>query len=156
MDIEELLKEEARSLLEHKCSTIPKEALHLPGSDFVDRVFALSDRSPRVLGSLQRIFGDGRLPGTGYLSILPVNHGVEHSAGASFALNPDYFDPKHIVELAIEGGCNAAAQTAVIKKRAGAMGLISGRKAFQRPMKEGVKLLHMIQDIYLDRNSTIA
>ena len=99
-----------------RCSTstapkIAKERLHLPGPDFVDRIFAPSDRNNRVLVNLQRLFGHGRLGGTGYLSILPVDQGIEHSAGASFAKNPDYFDPENIVKLAIEGGCNAVAST---------------------------------------------
>ncbi|GIU82560.1 MAG: class I fructose-bisphosphate aldolase [Acidobacteria bacterium] len=109
--VEELLGSEAESLLKHVSKTIPKENLHLPGSDFVDRVWALSDRSPSVLRSLQTLFDNGRLRGTGYLSILPVDQGVEHSAGASFAPNPMYFDPENIVKLAIEGGCNAVAST---------------------------------------------
>ena len=99
------------SLLNHKCEGIPKESLHLPGPDFVDRVFLPSDRNPRVLVNLQRLFGHGRLGGTGYVSILPVDQGIEHSAGASFAPNPIYFDPENIVKLAIEGGCNAVAST---------------------------------------------
>jgi class I fructose-bisphosphate aldolase len=99
------------SLLEHKCTTIPKELLHLPGPDFVDRVVMNSDRSPNVLKNMQNIFNHGRLSGTGYLSILPVDQGIEHSAGASFAVNPLYFDPENIVKLAIEGGCNAVAST---------------------------------------------
>jgi class I fructose-bisphosphate aldolase len=99
------------SLLRHECRTISKDSLHLPGPDFVDRVFALSDRPPRVLTSLQRLFSNGRLAGTGYVSILPVDQGIEHSAGASFAPNPAYFDPENIVKLALEGGCNAVAST---------------------------------------------
>jgi class I fructose-bisphosphate aldolase len=109
--IAELLGDEARSLLDHKSQTIPKEQLHLPGPDFVDRVVAQSDRSPSVLRSLQSLIDHGRLAGTGYLSILPVDQGVEHSAGASFAPNPEYFDPENIVKLAIEGGCNSVAST---------------------------------------------
>src|SRR6266568_7269701 len=109
--IEEMLGDEARSLLDHKSQTIPKEQLHLPGPDFIDRVVAQSDRSPSVLRSLQSLIGHGRLSGTGYVSILPVDQGVEHSAGASFAPNPQYFDPENIVRLAIEGGCNAVAST---------------------------------------------
>ena len=109
--IEELLGDEARGLLEHKSQTIPKEQLHLPGPDFVDRVVAHTDRSPAVLRSLQSLIGNGRLAGTGYVSILPVDQGVEHSAGASFAPNPQYFDPENIVKLAIEGGCNGVAST---------------------------------------------
>lgn len=107
----DLLGDEAQYLLEHRSTAIPKDQLHLPGPDFVDRVWVGSDRSPRVLRSLQEIFDHGRLGGTGYLSILPVDQGIEHSAGASFAKNPIYFDPENIVRLAIEGGCNAVATT---------------------------------------------
>jgi class I fructose-bisphosphate aldolase len=110
-DIESLLGSEAESLLKHVCKGIPKESLHLPGPDFVDRVFAPSDRSPSVMRNLQQLFDQGRLGGTGYLSILPVDQGIEHSAGASFAKNPAMFDPENIVRLAIEGGCNAVAST---------------------------------------------
>jgi class I fructose-bisphosphate aldolase len=99
------------ALLDHECRTIAKEDLHLPGPDFVDRIYAATDRSPRVLGSLQMLFATGRLGGTGYVSILPVDQGIEHSAGASFAPNPIYFDGANIVRLAIEGGCNAVAST---------------------------------------------
>jgi len=110
-DIESLLGADAEKLLSHVCKTIPKESLHLPGPDFVDRVFYPSDRTPPVLRSLQQLFDNGRLGGTGYLSILPVDQGIEHSAGASFAKNPAMFDPENIVKLAIEGGCNAVAST---------------------------------------------
>ena len=110
-EIEALLGEESESLLTHVCQTVPKEQLHLPGPDFVDRVVALSDRPTPVLRSMQTLFDHGRLAGTGYLSILPVDQGIEHSAGASFAPNPIYFDPGNIVKLAIEGGCNAVAST---------------------------------------------
>jgi len=110
-DIEQLLGPDARNLLEHQCKGIPKEMLHLPGPDIVDRVFAASDRPPQVLRSLQTLVNTGRLAGSGYLSILPVDQGIEHSAGASFAPNPIYFDPEKIVELAIQGGCNAVAST---------------------------------------------
>jgi class I fructose-bisphosphate aldolase len=110
-DIEQLLGPDARNLLEHQCKGIPKEMLHLPGPDIVDRVFAASDRSPQVLRSLQALVSTGRLAGTGYLSILPVDQGIEHSAGASFSPNPIYFDPEKIVQLALEGGCNAVAST---------------------------------------------
>ncbi len=103
--------EEDKSLLQHKCETISKDLLHLPGPDFVDRVLKDSDRSPNVLRGMQSIFNHGRLAGTGYLSILPVDQGIEHSAGASFSVNPLYFDPENIVKLAIEGGCNAVAST---------------------------------------------
>ena len=109
--IRELLEEEADSLLNHVCKTVPREMLHLPGPDFVDRVLGISDRPRPVLKSLKTIFNHGRLGGTGYLSILPVDQGIEHSAGASFAPNPIYFDPENIVKLAIEGGCNAVAST---------------------------------------------
>src|SRR6266566_2318229 len=109
--LEELLGEAAANLLEHKCETIPKSQLHLPGPDFVTRIFATSDRPTRVLRSLESFFDHGRLAGTGYLSILPVDQGIEHSAGASFSANPAYFDGEKIVELAIEGGCNAVAST---------------------------------------------
>jgi class I fructose-bisphosphate aldolase len=109
--IEELLGEHARTLLDHKSEAIAKEKLNLPGPDFIDRIWTHSDRSPAVLRSLQSLFSNGRLAGTGYLSILPVDQGIEHSAGASFAPNPEYFDPDNIVKLAIEGGCNAVAST---------------------------------------------
>jgi class I fructose-bisphosphate aldolase len=109
--IEELLGEEAQDLLTHTCSTVPKDHLHLPGPDFIDRVWTQSDRNPQVLRSLAQIYEHGRLAGTGYVSILPVDQGVEHSGGASFAPNPIYFDGGKIVELAIEGGCNAVAST---------------------------------------------
>jgi class I fructose-bisphosphate aldolase len=109
--IEQLLGEEGAPLLSHVCKTIPKEQLHLPGPDFVDRVMKDSDRTPTVLRNLQSVFSHGRLAETGYVSILPVDQGVEHSAGASFAPNPIYFDPANIVKLAIEGGCNAVAST---------------------------------------------
>ena len=102
---------ELRPLLDHTCQTISRDGLHHPGPDFVDRVWGDSDRSPQVLRSLQQLFDSGRLGGSGYLSILPVDQGIEHSAGASFAPNPHYFDPKNILELAVEGGCNAVAST---------------------------------------------
>jgi fructose-bisphosphate aldolase, class I len=111
-DIVALLGEaEAQHLLEHQCNTISKDMLHLPGPDFVDRIWSVSNRNPQVLRSLQDLYGTGRLAGTGYLSILPVDQGIEHSAGASFAPNPIYFDSENIVKLAIEGGCNAVAST---------------------------------------------
>src|SRR3989454_4258279 len=109
--LESILGTDARSLLEHKCETIPKSQLHLPGPDFVTRIFATSDRPTRVLRSLESLFDHGRLAGTGSLSILPVDQGIEHSAGASFSANPAYFDGEKIVELALEGGCNAVAST---------------------------------------------
>ena len=106
-----ILGDEAKDLLEHKCMTIPKELIHLPGADFIDRVFGMTDRSNNVLRNLATLFNHGRLAGTGYLSILPVDQGVEHSGAASFAPNPIYFDPENIVKLAIEGGCNAVTST---------------------------------------------
>ena len=109
--IQQLLGSEAETLLNHVSKTIPKDTIHLPGGDFVDRIWSNSDRTPAVLRSLQTLTENGRLRGTGYLSILPVDQGIEHSAGASFAPNPQYFDPENIVKLAIEGGCNAVAST---------------------------------------------
>ncbi len=109
--IQKLLGAEAETLLSHQSKTIPKENLQLPGADFIDRVWLQSDRSPAVLRSMQSLYDTGRLRGTGYLSILPVDQGIEHSAGASFAPNPQYFDPENIVKLALEGGCNAVAST---------------------------------------------
>jgi class I fructose-bisphosphate aldolase len=109
--VEEILGSEAAGLLQHQCKTIPKDTLHLPGPDFVERIHSSSDRPIAVLGRLQSMFDHGRLAGTGYVSILPVDQGIEHSAGASFAPNPIYFDPENIVKLAIEGGCNAVAST---------------------------------------------
>lgn len=127
INIPEMLGPEAKGLLEHKCTTVPKEMLHLPGPDFVDRIFAKSDRNNRVLGSLEWLYYHGRLKGTGYLSILPVDQGIEHSAGASFAPNPEYFDPENIIKLAIEGGCNAVASTL------GVMGLVARKYAHKIP-----------------------
>src|SRR5690625_4217004 len=109
--IEELLGDQAEDLLTHQCETISKDNIHLPASSYVDDVWYHSDRSPRVLRNLQALLDHGRLGGTGYVSILPVDQGVEHSGGASFAPNPDYFDPEKIVKLAIEGGCNGVAST---------------------------------------------
>jgi len=106
-----LLGDEGQNLLEHRCRTVPKEQLILPGPDFIERVFMSSDRNNRVLHNLAWLYHCGRLSGTGYMSILPVDQGIEHSAGASFAPNPEYFDPENIVRLAIEGGCNAVAST---------------------------------------------
>src|SRR5438094_268422 len=230
--IEEVLGGDARDLLEHKCQTVPKEQLHLPGADFVDRIWKDSDRPTRVLRSFESLLDHGRLAGTGYLSILPVDQGIEHAAGASFAPNPIYFDgtnyetaadltgqanhlgvsieadiikqklpdtnrgfevigfgktapgvydklsSDHPIDLCryqvinnymgraglINSGGESkgaadlkdAVRTAVINKRAGGMGLISGRKSFQRPMKEGIELLHAIQDVYLNPAVTIA
>jgi len=125
--IREMLGNEADNLLNHTCNTIPKESLHLPGPDFVDRVWKDSDRNPRVLVNMQRIYNHGRLAGTGYMSILPVDQGIEHSAGASFAPNPIYFDPENIVKLAIEGGCNGVASTL------GVLGSVARRYAHQIP-----------------------
>ncbi|MBI3236881.1 MAG: class I fructose-bisphosphate aldolase, partial [Chlamydiales bacterium] len=110
-EIEKHLGSEARNLLGHVCRTVPKEKLHLPGPHWVDQIFVPSDRNIRVLRSLQALYGHGRLAHTGYLSILPVDQGIEHSAGASFAVNPDYFDPHNLIRLAIDGGCNAIATT---------------------------------------------
>ncbi len=110
-DIASLLGQESDWLLQHECHTIPKHNLQCPGADFVDRVMAASDRKPNVLRNLQALFNHGRLAGSGYLSLLPVDQGVEHSAGASFAPNPQFFDPQNIVELAIDGGCNGVAST---------------------------------------------
>jgi class I fructose-bisphosphate aldolase len=115
------------NLLDHQCKTISKERLHLPGPDFVDRVFLASDRSISVNRSYQQLLNHGRLAGTGYVSILPVDQGIEHSAGASFAPNPDYFDPENIVRLAIEGGCNAVASTL------GVLGIVARRYAHRIP-----------------------
>src|SRR5882672_2206857 len=125
--LEELLGTEARDLLDHKTRTIPKEQIHVPGPDFIDRVTSQSDRSTAVLRSLQSLLSHGRLAGTGYVSILPVDQGIEHSAGASFAPNPQYFDPGNIVKLAIEGGCNAVASTF------GVLGIVARRYAHRIP-----------------------
>lgn len=125
--LHELLGDEAKLLLEHRCETITSENLHLPGPDFFDRVLTATDRNQRVLNNLARLFGHGRLTGTGHLSILPVDQGVEHSAGASFAPNPAYFDPENIVRLAIEGGCNAVVSTF------GVLGAMARRYAHRIP-----------------------
>ncbi|MEW6512190.1 MAG: class I fructose-bisphosphate aldolase [Bacteroidota bacterium] len=127
-DIEQLLGADAEKLLNHQCKTIPKDMLHLPGPDFLDRVFIPSDRKPGVLRNLAQMFNTGRLAGTGYLSILPVDQGIEHSAGASFAPNPAYFDPENIVKLAIEGGCNAVASTF------GVLGSVARKYAHKIPL----------------------
>jgi class I fructose-bisphosphate aldolase len=111
LSLEEILGNDASTLLQHQCKTIPKEQLHLPGPDYVDRSLAVSDRPTRVLSSLHALINHGKLAGTGYVSILPVDQGIEHSGGASFAPNPAYFDPENIVKLAIEGGCNGVAST---------------------------------------------
>ena len=133
-NIYELLGDEADSLLNHECKTISKDQLHIPGSEFVDTVWSPSNRSNRVLANLQRLFDNGRLGGTGYLSILPVDQGIEHSAGASFAKNPIYFDPENIVKLAYEGGCNAVASTY------GVLGAVSRKYAHKIPFV--VKINH--------------
>lgn len=125
--IEEYLGEKAESLLGHRCTTIPASSLHLPAPDSVDRYFSASDRSNRVLKNLQWINNTGRLAGTGYVSILPVDQGIEHSGGASFAKNPAYFDPENIVKLAIEGGCNGVASTY------GVLGSVSRKYAHKIP-----------------------
>lgn len=127
LNVAEVLGDEAGYLLEHTCKGIPKESLHLPGPDFVDRIWIPSDRSIPVLRSLQTLFGTGRLAGTGFLSILPVDQGIEHSAGASFAPNPIYFDPENIIKLAIEGGCNAVASTL------GGMSMVARKYAHKIP-----------------------
>src|SRR3989440_3432706 len=132
--ITDLLGDKAASLLDFKDPKIPKERLHLPGPDVVDRLYAVSDRNNRVLSNLQRLINHGRLRGTGYLSILPVDQGIEHSAGASFAKNPDYFDPENIVRLAIEGGCNAVASTF------GVLGAVARKYAHKIPFL--VKINH--------------
>jgi class I fructose-bisphosphate aldolase len=132
--IEELLGDQARFLLDHECKTVPKEQLHLPGPDFIDRIWAVSDRPIPVLRNLQTLFDHGRLRGTGFVSILPVDQGIEHSAGASFAPNPIYFDGENIVKLAIEGGCNAVASTL------GVLGAVARKYAHKIPFI--VKLNH--------------
>jgi class I fructose-bisphosphate aldolase len=125
--LEQILGHDAASLLQHECRTIPKELLHLPGPDYVARAYGASDRPTRVLSSLQSLLDHGRLAGTGYVSILPVDQGIEHSGGASFAPNPMYFDPENLVKLAIEGGCNAVASTL------GVLGATSRRYAHRIP-----------------------
>ena len=125
--VQELLGNKADSLLGHNCNTIPKESLHLPGPDFIERVWEGSNRSPQVLRSLGDLHNHGRLAGTGYMSILPVDQGIEHTGGASFAPNPMYFDPENIVKLAIEGGCNAVATTF------GVLGAVSRKYAHKIP-----------------------
>ena len=132
--IAEMLGAKAEYLLGFNNPKIDKKLLHVPGPDFVDRIFASSDRNNRVLGNLQRMFNSGRLAGTGYLSILPVDQGIEHSGGASFAPNPVYFDPESIIQLAIEGGCNAVASTY------GVLGMMSRKYAHKIPFM--VKINH--------------
>jgi len=127
-NLDTLLGDQAESLLGHVCRTIPKEKLHLPGPDFIERVLMDGDRKPAVLRNLASLFRHGRLAGTGYLSLLPVDQGIEHSGGASFAPNPAYFDPENIVKLAIEGGCNGVASTL------GVLGSVSRRYAHRIPM----------------------
>ncbi len=134
MEIKQILGEESDYLLQHKCQTISKDMLHLPEPDFVENIFNISDRSVQVRQNLKTLFNHGRLKGTGYLSILPVDQGIEHSAGASFAPNPIYFDPENIVKLALEGGCNAIASTL------GVLGIISRKYADRIPFI--VKLNH--------------
>ncbi len=126
-DIQEVLADQAEHLLDHSCDTIPSDQLHLPGPDFIDRVTSNTDRSPTVLRNLQSLYDHGRLAGTGYVSILPVDQGIEHSAGASFAPNPAYFDPANICELAINGGCNGVASTL------GVLGAVARRYAHKIP-----------------------
>src|SRR5450755_3848931 len=132
--VTDLLGDDAADLLEHRCETISSSRLHLPGPDFIERVMLDTDRSTATLRNLRQMFDHGRLAGTGYLSILPVDQGVEHSAGASFAKNPQYFDPAKIVELAIEGGCNAVASTF------GVLGAVARKYAHKIPFL--VKLNH--------------
>jgi fructose-bisphosphate aldolase, class I len=132
--LEELLGDEADSLLTHKCTTFDASGLHLPGPDFVERIFVETDRNPQVLRNLQALYDHGRLGGTGYLSILPVDQGIEHSGGASFAPNPLYFDPENLVQLALEGECNAITSTL------GILGAVSRKHAHRIPFI--VKLNH--------------
>ena len=127
-EIVDHLGTDAESLLSHTCTTIPADKLHLPGGDFVDRIFGPSDRNIQTLRSMQALFGSGRLANTGYVSILPVDQGIEHSGGASFAKNPDYFDPENIVQLALEGGCNGVATTY------GVLGAVARKYAHKIPM----------------------
>lgn len=127
-EIQKLLGSDAETLLNHVCKTVSKERVHLPGPDWVDRIFSMSDRNIRVLRSLQALFDHGRLKGTGYLSILPVDQGIEHTAGASFAPNPEYFDPENIIRLAMEGGCNAVATTL------GVLGSVARKYAHKIPL----------------------
>ncbi|MDY6994671.1 MAG: fructose-bisphosphate aldolase, partial [Pseudomonadota bacterium] len=133
-DIITLLGDEAESLLNYRCTGIPKDSIQIPGADFVDNIFTLSNRKPVVLRNLNALLNQGRLAGSGYLSILPVDQGIEHSAGASFAPNPIYFDPENIVRLAIEGGCNAVASTL------GVLGMVSRKYAHKIPFL--VKINH--------------
>lgn len=125
--IQKILGEKSQTLLKHQCHTVSKDKLHIPGPDWVDRIFAASDRNIRVLRNLQAMFNHGRLAGSGYLSFLPVDQGIEHSAGASFAANPIYFDAENIIRLAIEGGCNGVATTL------GALGIVARKYAHKIP-----------------------
>ena len=207
----DLLGDKTSYYLDHTCKTIDKSLIYIPSPDTIDKVWIDSDRNIKVLNSLQTLLGHGRLANTGYVSILPVDQDIEHTAGASFAPNPIYFDPENIVKQKLptnNGGFKAigfgkvdermytelatdhpidlcryqvangymgrvglinsggeshgtsdlrdAVITAVVNKRAGGMGLISGRKAFQKPMNKGVELLNAIQDVYLDPSITIA
>ena len=127
IDVEKMLGNEATNLLEYKCKTVPKEQLHLPGPDFIDRVVVYNDRPSNVLRNMQAVYDHGRLGGTGYLSILPVDQGIEHSASSAFAPNPIYFDPENIVKLALEGECNAVASTL------GVLGSVSRKYAHKIP-----------------------
>ena len=132
--IEEFKNGEKAYLLEHKCTTIDKSVLHLPSPDFINDVFLASDRPAAVLNSLSRIRNTGRLAGTGYMSILPVDQGIEHSAAASFAPDPEYFDPENIVKLAIEGGCNAVASTL------GVLGSVARKYAHKIPFSGFIRV----------------
>jgi len=134
LDIESILGNEAETLLNHRCEGLPASALHQPGGDFIGRVVSQGDRNPQVMRNFQSLFNHGRLAGRGYLSLLPVDQGVEHTAGASFAPNPLYFDPANIIELALEGGCNAVASTL------GVLGSVARRYAHKIPFI--VKLNH--------------
>ena len=127
-DIQEVLADQAEYLLDHSCETVPRDQLHLPGPDFIDRVTSKTDRRPAVLRNLASLYGHGRLAATGYVSILPVDQGIEHAAGASFAPNPIYFDPANICELAIAGGCNAVASTL------GVLGAVARQYAHKIPL----------------------
>ena len=134
-NITTLLGAEAEPLLSHVCQGIPKDALNLPGPDFIERVMIDTDRKPGVLRNLRALFNQGRLAGSGYLSILPVDQGVEHSGGASFAPNPEYFDPLNIVRLAIEGGCNGVASTL------GVLGSVARRALYRQTGSQRISLL---------------
>src|ERR1044071_7182185 len=142
-----LLGDKAGALLNFKNPKISRDRLHLPGPDFVDRIYAASDRNNRVLANLQWLFKNGRLGGTGYVSILPVDQGIEHSGGASFAKNPDYFDPENIIKLAIEGGCNAVASTF------GVLGVMARKYAHKIPFL--VKINHNELLTYPNSNEQI-